>query len=721
MQFKSEIINKMSTQNNIFSILNNIYSTNGKDKKYWKDLLISINNNSSFPGIIEFFNQRIRNEPSNILNLDILDFLIDYGHIDLVRELSKVDLMTNVFMLLRKSSGSGQEVPKKGIYLTKKWFELANNKKENFVGFIKNYNDLQSKGIVFPPPGFKLYTYEQYISIYEINNLLLNIDSFNGQNNNNENDFNNNFEILENKTINIINDNYNNDSSPFEGDSKHNNNDDIPSDDMPKLNDSNKNGYKINLDLMKTMRNDTILVNNDDKMNNQNEIQNNNDFDNNISNGNYMDNRNNNEKEERGKSKFVNPFDDKQKSYDNPFNNKPEEFNPFNGNNDEPMETSVYPDYNEKEINENNKYKNTNFGNNKNCEPSFNNTPYGNKNKMPNENKNCKTIYNCRFKNYIDETYGNNNGNKNRTYNNTFNYNVHNNNYNNYYNNQGNYYNNNQNQNNQMQNNQNHCLNNSNNATFLYKHSWVVKISLYNQWMSNEPIDDNNLEQLKSAIKILINEYDKIESLLLKYNNEGDFESVSIISKIKSDMDQTCYRFEKLISKQQYDDFYSAFDGNKTVYCFNKAFILNYIENSEKNGNKYLEGLKKFGGVMKKGIFAAGKAVKETTVKGINFVKEKVHKDKNNESNNDSNNSNRYNNNNNIDDFTHSSDNYYNPNYNNYNYQNNNNYNDNYNNNYNNINNYNKYNSFNNQRNNYNNQFNNFNNNQNNNNYRNFY
>ena len=672
MHIKSEIINKMNTQNNIFSILNNIYSTNGRNKNYWKDLLICINNNSSFPKIIEFFNQRIKNEPSNILNLDILDFLIDYGRIDLLRELSKVDLMMNVFTLLRKSSGSGQEVQTKGIYLTKKWFDIANNKKENFEGFIKNYNDLQSKGIAFPPSGFKLNTYEQYISINEINNLLSNINSFNRQNNN-ENDFNNNFENIEN--INIINYSYkiNNDTSTFESNLKHNNNndDDIPSDDIPKLNNSNNYGNKINLDLMKTIRNDTILVNNDDNINIQNEI-NNNDFNNNISKENYLDNRYNKEKEESGNSKFVNRFDGKLNPYDNPFDNKPEEFNPFNENNNEPMETSVYPDYNEKEINENNKYKNKNFGNNLNCEPTFN-TPYGNINKMPNENKNYKTIYNCGFKSYMEEAYGI----KNKNYNNTFNNNVHNNNYNNYYNNQGNNYNNIPNENNQMKINQNHNMNNSNNATFLYKHSWVVKISLYNQWM-NYDSTDTNLQQLKSAIKNLINEYDKIESLLQKYNREEDFESVSIISKLKSDMDQTCYRFEKLISNQPYEDFYSAFDGNNTVYCFNKEFILSYLENSENNDNKYFAGLKKIGGVMKKGIFAAGKVVKETTVKGINYVKEKVHKDNNI--------SNRYNNKNNINDFTYSSDNYYNQNYNNYNHQNN--YNNNQFNNFNNNQNY---------------------------------
>ena len=90
----------MNVQNNIFLSLNKIYSTNGNDKNYWKELLFSIKNDSSLSGIIDYFNQRIKNEPSNILNLDILDFLIDYGSINLVREIAKIDLMMNVFNLL---------------------------------------------------------------------------------------------------------------------------------------------------------------------------------------------------------------------------------------------------------------------------------------------------------------------------------------------------------------------------------------------------------------------------------------------------------------------------------------------------------------------------------------------------------------------------------------------------------------------------------------------
>ena len=701
----------MSEQKNIFSILNNIYSTNGKNKNYWKDLLVSIKNDSSFPGIIEYFNQRIKNEPSNILNLDILDFLIDYGHINLLRELSKNDLMMNVFTLLRKSSGSGPEVQKKGIYLTKKWYDKASNKKENFEGFIKNYIDLQSKGIVFPPSGFKLNTYEEYISINDINNLLSNINFFHSQDNN-ENDFNNNYENVENKNINIINQNFklDNNSTPFEGDSKYNNNnDDLPSNDIPEL---NKFENFTNLDLMKTLDNDTLLANKNDKLNFEDDNKNNNDFNNNISKENYLDKKNKKEKEEGGNTNFVNPFIDEQNQLnqqDNPFNNKPGEFNPYNENIEQELETSNYPDYNEKEINDNYKYQKEKIGKNSNNNgPKFNSTPYGNKNdNMPKENKSYKTVYNCGFKSYMDEKYGIKNNN-----NNTFNNNMYNNNVNNYYNDQGNNYNNNSFQNNHMQINQNNNnMNEPGNATFLYKHSWVLKISLYNQWM-NHGSNNLNLPQLRSGIKTILNEFGKIESLLQKYNREGDFESVSIILKLRSDMNQTCYRFEKFINKQPYENFYSAFDGNNKVYSFNKEYILCYIESTEKNNNKYVEGLKKIGGVMKKGIVTAGKVVREKTVKGINFVKEKVHNLNNDyyDYNNNSRNINRYNYNNNVNDFSHSSDNYYNQNYYNYNNQNNN---------FNNMNNYN--NSFNNQQNNYNNQFNNFNNNQNNNYNRNYY
>ena len=180
--------------------LNKIYESNGRDKKTWIDLLSSLNNSNStdsYNDIIFYFNQKIKNEPSNSLTLDIIDFLIDFGPINLIREISQIEFMNNIFNLLKNNSGSGLEVQKKGIYLTKKWSEKKNEfPNENFEGFVNNCNELNNLGISLPPPGFKLDTYEQYITQFDINNnnmMNQNMGQMQIPNNNfNNNNFNNN-------------------------------------------------------------------------------------------------------------------------------------------------------------------------------------------------------------------------------------------------------------------------------------------------------------------------------------------------------------------------------------------------------------------------------------------------------------------------------------------------------------------------------------------------
>ena len=734
----------MNEQNNIFHCLNQIYSSNGKNKNSWKELIFSMNNFNSNPGIIHYFNQRIINEPSNILTLDILDFLIDFGPIHLLRELSKIDLMINIFNLLKKSSGSGPEVQKKGIYLTKKWFEIAKKYQgENFEGFIRNYQELNNKGISFPPPGYKLNTYEQYISIYEINNILTNSNS--GKNkhqdiNNSNEDFLNYNNSNINKNINKNFENNNSEITPFEQESKYNKNDDIPSNSMPQLNNYERNSNFEKINIFNNNRNN----NSDDKMidinnNINNEINNYNN-----SNKNYFErneklnnfNENNNQ-DMKGKGiENLNPFEDLNKKVKFPenfedkfsdlkystFSDKPGSF--IKNDN---IENNKYPKYNPQQIKNNNKYPDndieTPIGADLYCAPLFNNvisTPLGNKNPIPITNKHYNTIYNNGFKSYMDVKYGPNNNKNNNNINNNFNNNI-NNNYNNNFNNieNDNKFNKPKNINN-IHNNQNQIKENNNykdpnNPAFLYQHSWSLKIAMYNDWI-DKGSNDTNEEQLKNGIRTVLFEFNKIESLLQKYNKEGDFESVNIIQKLKSDMSQTCYRYERYVNNQSYDKFYSAFDGNNNSYNFNKEFLLSYIVSKDHNiNNKYVEGIKKFGGAMKKGIFTAGKVVKENTVKGFNFVKEKVHRDKNNETN-----LNKQNNNANINDYSKSSD---------FTYYNNNNFNNNFHNQNNNItpnpinnqaNNFNSYN-INNFNYNYNN-YNNFNNTQNiNNNNENFY
>ena len=190
-----------STIINGTSILKKLYESNGTDKQSWIELLLSINKSQSFLGIISFLRQKMEKEPSNPLTLDIIDFCVDYGPIEFVREISKVEFMSNVFNLL-KESGDNLEVPKKGIYLTKKWNEKANEyPNENFPGFVNNYVELNNLGISFPSSDFVLYTYEQFISKMEISE---NVNSMQNQN------FMNNYNANENQQNNNFNNNFNN-------------------------------------------------------------------------------------------------------------------------------------------------------------------------------------------------------------------------------------------------------------------------------------------------------------------------------------------------------------------------------------------------------------------------------------------------------------------------------------------------------------------------------
>ena len=233
-------------------ILNKLYESNGRDKQIWLDLLSILNTSNSsdsYNDIINFFNEKIKNEPSNPLTLDIIDFLIDFGPINLIREISKTEFMSNVFNLLKNNSGSGLEVQKKGIYLTKKWSEKKNEfPNETFEGFMNNYDELNNSGISPPPPGFKLETYEQYITQSDINNMMnTNMRPIQNPNNNLNNNFDN---------INDINNNFN--------DKGFNNNNNIMINENPNIDAIfNKTESEINPQSI------------DDNMNNNNNMNNN--------------------------------------------------------------------------------------------------------------------------------------------------------------------------------------------------------------------------------------------------------------------------------------------------------------------------------------------------------------------------------------------------------------------------------------------------------------
>ena len=481
---------------NIINSLNNLYESNGRDKQAWEDLLISLNKANTYLSLIYFFNQKIINCPANPITLDIIDFLIDYGSTNLIREISRIEFMKNVFNLLRRSSGSSPEVQKKGIYLTKKWNEKANKyPNENFLGFIHNYTELTNMGISLPPQGFKIDTYEQYISLYEANIMKSKAENNSNLINNNYNsNFNNNY----NNNI-YNNNNFNNNNNIY---NCHNNN------------YLNKNNYNNNFGNQNNLYNKAQIINNNIKYNNMNNEENN-EINNDFSIFQNDDVKENpfNELNDKNSVKFPDNFkhdfsDIKSNEMIDKPNSENNKINHNNGSFEDNKENKnrAYPIYN-------NEF-NSNSGKNNNFIQNDNGTPGGNYE----QNMGVPPLIN---------------------------------------------------KNNNIENNDLYCAplmsNNSPFQTPLNSKSNNYK-TIYQNGFKNNNIFNNN------------NNYDYNYSFNYKNNN------------IK--------------------------DENKN-YNYNN-------NNNNKEPNKYVKKMEKVGGMMKKGIFNVGKAVKNSTVKGYNFIKNKV-------------------------------------------------------------------------------------------------
>ena len=474
---------------NIINSLNNLYDSNGRNKQAWEDLLISLYQTNTYLGVIYFFNQKIINCPANPITLDIIDFLIDYGSLNLIREISKIEFMKNVFNLLKRSSGSSPDVQKKGIYLTKKWSEKNNEyPNENFMGFAHNFVELNNMGITLPPQGFKMYTYEQYITQYEANIMKSkaennpNIMNNNYNNNNFNNNFNNN--IYNNNNY-LNNNNYNNNyNNNFESQPNLDNF-------FNKVQSMNSNISHNNMNNEENNENFSAFENYDNRENPFNELNDKNkvkfpenfqhDFSDfksseNINNPNSENNKINNNKSNDlycapNISSFQASLNSKSNNQNNIYNNEfKNNFNNNNNNNDYNYSLNYHNESRNNEDKNYNNNKNNNKENNKYIKGMEkvggmmkkgifsmgnavkNSTIKGYKfirNKVDNKDKE-EDIHNEVWEDYMDNLDSNSNYNQNNFNYNNYNYKNYNqgnnNNYNNNYN-QGNYYNNNCNNN----------------------------------------------------------------------------------------------------------------------------------------------------------------------------------------------------------------------------------------------------------------------------------
>ena len=144
----------------------------------------------------------------------------------------------------------------------------------------------------------------------------------------------------------------------------------------------------------------------------------------------------------------------------------------------------------------------------------------------------------------------------------------------------------------------------------LFQNKWNEKISSLNKWIK-EGKSSKNFDNLKQGIFQIIIGLDEIEEIIFNCAKIGDDDGRNKVSYIKSDMEQTCFRYECLIQGKKPEKFWSAFDGNVKKYYFNKENLLEEINNinnininiiegqeppkKEKKGNTFGQALKKFG------------------------------------------------------------------------------------------------------------------------------
>ena len=143
----------------------------------------------------------------------------------------------------------------------------------------------------------------------------------------------------------------------------------------------------------------------------------------------------------------------------------------------------------------------------------------------------------------------------------------------------------------------------------LFQNKWKEKIANLNKWIK-EGKNSKNFDNLKQGISQVLIGLDEIEHIILNCAKIGDEDGRNKVSNIKSDMEQTCYRFECLIQGKKVEKFKSAFEGNGKKYYFNKDNLLaenvnidiSEIEKDQKKERK----MKRFGRALKNGLIKVG-------------------------------------------------------------------------------------------------------------------
>ena len=158
----------MNNNDDIINDLKSLYNESGYNKFYWNRILYKINkSDEDCHKVFNYMKQLINIQSNNILNLDLIDFIINYGNLKVISLFSQNEFLMNIINLLKSKNNVSTQIQKEIIFLIQKWyFKFINNK--DLLSFTKCYLILISKGIVFPNKDYILKTYSKYILDEEI-------------------------------------------------------------------------------------------------------------------------------------------------------------------------------------------------------------------------------------------------------------------------------------------------------------------------------------------------------------------------------------------------------------------------------------------------------------------------------------------------------------------------------------------------------------------------
>ena len=153
--------------------------------------------------------------------------------------------------------------------------------------------------------------------------------------------------------------------------------------------------------------------------------------------------------------------------------------------------------------------------------------------------------------------------------------------------------------------------------------TWRQKVKIYNGYIEEGKFSYHAIK-LKEGIKEILNSFQTIENAMNQCFSDNIRRN---LANVKSDMEQTCYRYQCLRNDKKVEPFQSAFDGNSRKYFFDANNMFKekeYIPYSQvEQENQILSGLEKFGGAIKDGAMFVGQKIKDAAVGGYDYVKEK--------------------------------------------------------------------------------------------------